>query len=802
MTGAETRIGVLCLGASAGGLRSLEAVLSRLPASFPWPVLVSQHLQPEHVSLIPAILARATKLAVREAVDGERPVPGVVYTCPSSAELGFSPDGRLTLRPPVAGRPQRIDHLFSTASFARPGLVIAVILSGTGSDGTAGSLVVKLNGGTVIAESGESAQWSAMPQAAVKAGTVDATRTAEAIAPLLIDLAEGGLEDVTQAMDRDVREIARTISASSGTDFTRYRPATLRRRIERRRALAGAATVRDYHDIVKRDENERGELTKSLLLPVTEFFRDPPAWDALASEVLPALVDRARSGSPINVWCAGCASGEEAYSMAILLAERGAPLENVRIVGTDLDAESIRRATSGIYDAARMRHVDAGRRARFFREEKDGSRVIADLRRVTGFRVHDLTRDPPPGGPFDIVACRNVLIYFDDSLQAQVLASFGASLAASGVVLLGRSEAVPADAFALAQVPRTVRVFSYRNTTHSEPAPRAVAVRSPRTGGAHGAGSDPAGSRVDAVVVEDSRASILVVDGSWRIAEANRRARDATSASVVGKDLFDVFPGWRGSPVQDALRAVMATGRSVQIHGVPMSPGYVDLTIEVLSEGGGRRLFLVADAVTADPASSRRDRESPMPVDDEVAVVRDKLRTTSEELAAANAELQASNEELQATNEELASLNEEFLSTNQNLASTNEELQANADDARPGADLLHAILASRGDAIVACDSARNVTLVTPKAADLLALDARALGKRLVGRMIGVADATLDEWIDAASSPKARIRREVSTRNGTLRVVVESLLGADGARVGWSLTWAVPRAAPRSRHGDP
>src|SRR5687768_14921724 len=174
MAGIKARAGVLCLGASASGLRSLEAVLSGLPASFPWPVLVSQHLQPEHASLMPEILARATKLPVREAVDGESPRPGVVYTCPSSAELGFSPEGRLTLRPPVAGRPQRIDHLFSTASFALPSRVIAVVLSGTGNDGTAGALVVKLNGGTVISESGESAQQAAMPRAAVKAGTVDA----------------------------------------------------------------------------------------------------------------------------------------------------------------------------------------------------------------------------------------------------------------------------------------------------------------------------------------------------------------------------------------------------------------------------------------------------------------------------------------------------------------------------------------------------------------------------------------------------------------------------------------------------
>lgn len=788
MSGMDPRMGVLCLGASAGGLRSVEAVLANLPASFPWPILVSQHLQREHVSLMPEILSRATKLQVREAMDGEIPVAGVVYTCPSAAELGISPEGRLSLRPLAEGRPQRIDHLFSTASFAKPGLVIAVILSGTGNDGTAGSLVVKLNGGTVIAESEESAEHSAMPRAAVKAGTVDAMRSAEAIAPLVIELAEGGLEEMTQALSRDVAAIAQTLAASSGTDFSRYRSATLRRRIEKRCALVGAATASEYHEIVKRDPIERDALIKSLLLPVTEFFRDPAAWETLAAEVLPALVTRADAGGTVRVWCAGCASGEEVYSMAIALAEGGVPLDRVQIVATDLDPDSIHRAKSATYETARMENVDAARRARFFVPDGGAFRVVDELRRCVDLRVHDLTRDPPPAGPFDMIVCRNVLIYFEDTLQAQVLEALEASLVPGGILFLGRSTAIPSHADAFEPVARTMRIFRSRRTTGPGPPlgplPASAAQPAPTSS------ASAAQNQVDAIVVEDPNVIILVVDDSWRITFASRRAREVTSEGVVGKDLFAVFPRWENPPVRDALRSSMSEGRSVHIQGVPMSPGFVDVALEVLSGSGARKLLLVATPVPARQAPTRTERE-------DQELLREDLAATNDELQTANEELAAANEELQATNEELASLNEEFLSTNQNLASTNAQMQANIHDAEPSAKLLRAILLSRGGAVVACDASRRVTIMTPRAATLLRLDATLIGRPLDARMLGIEAGALNEWLDASAQASAPIHRDVPTADGPLRVSIEGLRGPGGEKVGWLLTWTAPDEAPQA-----
>lgn len=772
MSDAE-RIGVLCLGASAGGLRSLEAVLSNLPVTFPWPILISQHLQREHVSLMPGILSRATKIPVREAKDGETPLPGVAYTCPSSSELGLSPDGRLTLREPVEGRPQRIDHLFSTASFARPGLVIAVILSGTGSDGTAGSLVVKLNGGTVIVENEDSAQQSAMPRAAQKAGTVDAARPADAIAPLLMQLAEGGLDEMTQAMGRDVAAIAKTLSDGSRTDFTRYRPATLRRRIEKRRALVGAPNIGAYHDLLRRDAAERGALTKSLLLPVTEFFRDPAAWDTLAEHVVPPLVAQAqRSGATIRIWCAGCASGEEAYSLAIVFAEAGLPVDQLEVLATDLDDDSLARAKDGAYDAPRMANVSAERRARFFTPHASGLRVTGALRDAIEFRAHDLTSDVTPTGPFDLVACRNVLIYFDDALQADLVRAFESTLAPHGILFLGRSSAVPPRE-AFEPVARSMRIFR-AHRTKSSALPPSEHAEVARTDRGHAA-PDATPRTVDALLVDDPTSAILVVDASWRVTLVNRRARDLAK-DAVGKDLLDVFPRWQGSPVHNALRDAMATGRGVRVQGVPMAAGFVELTIDPVPAPGGRQLFLVAQAApsAAAHASAPATREDQQLLREDLAATNDELQTANEELAAAN-------EELQATNEELASLNEEFLNTNQNLASTNAEMSASIEHTRPSSALLHAIVRARLDASIVCDPAGRVTLVTKPAMDRLGLDASAIGAGIEELGLGIEKRALAVvTVDGGAS-------RALTASGRL-VTLEPFAAPDGTLLGWLLTW--------------
>ena len=768
-------VGIVCIGASTGGLRSLEALLAKLPENFPWPILVSQHLQPDHASMMPQLLARISQLQVREAVEGDLPEPGVVYTGPSDLEMGLSPEGHISMRAPVARRPQRIDHLFATASFAHPGLVIAIVLSGTGSDGAAGSLVVKLNGGTVIAESPESALESAMPEAASRAGTVDDMRSAEEMAPLLVRLSEGGLGEMTAAKERELRAIAQTLTDVSGTDFAGYRLATLRRRIEKRRTLLGIQSLGEYATLVRRDASERDALVRTLLIPVTEFFRDPEVWVALSLQV-GDLVARARDGGTIDVWCAGCATGEEAYTCAIALIEAGVPASSLRIVGTDLDAAALERARRGLFSEARMTNVDATRRERFFKPLKGAFEASDELRGVTTFRVHDLTRDPLPTGPLDLIVCRNVLIYFDDTLREHVLSAFEAALTPRALLLLGRSEALPRHADVFEAVARSTRLY---RTRRREPSVQGASAGDGREVDMH-ADESPEGreeARRAAVRVEESSAIILALDAAWRITLANRRARETLTPGIVGMRLLDVFPHWQGSPVHSALRTTRTSGRSVRVAAVPTAEGFFDIELEMLDETGDRSVLLVARP-TIVPVRERDGRAQ--------HDLHEDLETTNAELQTANEELAAANEELQASNEELASLNEEFLSTNQNLASTNAELQAGAALASPTRLLQSMLLGERP--MLTCDATRRVITYTPKAAALLGLDGALSGRELGAADLGIAPATLDAWLVPHDAP---VSHRHATARGELEVGILTLRDASGKAQGWLFAWADP-----------
>ena len=775
MSSSAGAVGVICLGASAGGLRSLEAIVSRLPTDLPWPVLIAQHLQTDRVSQMAAILARVANMPVRDATDGETPQAGTIYTCPSSHEMGLSMEGQITLRPPSDGKPRRVDHLFATASYARPGRTIAVVLSGTGSDGAVGSLVVKLNHGTVIAESDASAQYAAMPAAAERAGSVDATLAADAIAALLDNLARGALDDATGATMAVVDEIARHITEPGGTDFAHYRASTLRRQASKRRAILGLRTLADYRDRVAAAPSERKELIRSLLIPVTEFFRDAAAWRAIEDDVVPLLARKARAGEPVRVWCAGCASGEEAYSIAILLAESIADRSDVQVLATDLDADSVARARVGAFDASRMARVDDLRRERFFQAEGHAFRANDDLRRMLQFRVHDVTREEPPG-QFDLIVCRNVLIYFDDQLQARTLAKLQGALAGPQLLFLGRSEALPRDGHNLVAVSRSLRIFR----ASGDAAGSTVTVtRAPTLdAGGHGMWSDASDVRV-----EEPDAIVLVVDDAWQVLSANDHARTVLEAVVEDANLFDLFPRWQGSPVQDALRACSETGRSLKVRGAPTPQGAMDITFE-RAPGAHRATLLIG---TPSVPRVRRAVESTPAEREELAASNDELQTANEELAATNEELAATNEELQATNEELASLNEEFQTTNQTLAATNVELDTLAKSARAATDLIFEYMQARFDALVACDASKRITMVNRTARDLFQLDASCLGQAVALAGLGLTEPEVEAFFArAVDRPHTRI---VAHAGGTLELTVEHVRAKDARTLGWVLSWS-------------
>lgn len=752
--------GVVCLGASAGGLRSLVALLRRMPADFPWPILVAQHLQPDRVSQMPEILARATDLAVREATHGETPQAGTVYTCPSSREMGLSMAGQIILREVSPGAPQRIDHLFATSSYSKPGRTVAVVLSGTGSDGAAGSLVVKLNEGMVIAESAESAEQAEMPEAAHAAGSVDARLGAEAMAPVLDALARGSMAEATAATRAIVHEIARAISAPGATDFASYRPGTLRRRCERRRAILGLDDLQAYRARIAEDPAERAALVASLLIPVTEFFRDAPAWRALEGEIVPLLAAQAAAGGSVRIWCAGCATGEEAYTLAILLAESIAERSRVRILATDVDPEAIATAARGVFREARMKGVDGLRRERFFRPEGGRLQAVEALREMLEFRVHDVTREEAPGR-FDLIVCRNVLIYFDEALQDRTLATFHQALVGPRILFLGRSEADPAG-FSPVRGIRGHRIFQAVG-------PLSDASAWTLTGG-------PAAATLAGAAgphLEGADTLVLVLDEAWDVVDANERARAVLGGPPAGRNLLDLFPRWQGSPVHDALKAASQTGRSLKVRAAATPVGPMDLTLERLP-GSRRGLLLIA---TPGPLAARAAMEASLPAD---------LTATNDELQSANEELAATNEELQATNEELASLNEEFQSTNQTLATANVELTTVAKSTEGLDALVNEFLQARREAILACDAEQRVTLVNRRAGEIFGLDASALGRPVTSLALGMRGADLSRSLERARF--AQVVETIQHAGKPWRLAIEHIRSPAGDVLGWICSW--------------
>ena len=767
----EPPVGLICLGASAGGLRSLEAIVSELPADLAWPVLISQHMQIDRVSQMPGILARVARMPVREVVAGETPKAGTIYTCPSSHEVGVTLGGQITLRPPTAGKPQRIDHLFATASYARPGRMIAVILSGTGTDGAVGSLVVKLNGGTVISESEETAQHLGMPDAAQRAGSVDVTLAAGAIAPVLHAMAQRSLEGSSAAARSLVKEIARNITRSDGPDFAHYREGTLRRQSEKRRIIRGLGSRAEYRDHVARDPSERDALTRSILIAVTEFFRDAAAWRALEDEVIPLLAARVRAGHLVRVWCVGCATGEEAYSVGMLLAENITDRHRVHILGTDLDPGVIEAAARGAYDTTRMRGVDELRRERFFRKTEHGYQIHDDVRKMVEFRVHDATGDDAPGS-FDLIVCRNLLIYFDEALQARTLQTFRAALAGPRILFLGRSETIQGSPGDFGPVLRSMRIFRAAGEGDAGGPHDGFEMPSRR------ASRTSSWSRSPDVIVEEPDAIVLILDDAERITSANERARMMNKGELVGTRLLDLFPRWQGSPVHDALRASAATGRSLTVRGAPSPEGPVDVTLE-RALGPVRGTLLIAT-----PALARS-----RPVDPEVADARDDLAATNDELQSANEELAATNEELQATNEELASLNEEFQATNQTLASTNVELGEVAKSAQKATDLVNEFIQAWRDAIVACDGDQRVTEFNRRAAELFGLDRSAIGRPIQLVSLAPDPAEVVGWLE--TSRAGPLKKSVKHGGGDHELSVTYVKDPAGSPLGWVLSWALP-----------
>jgi two-component system CheB/CheR fusion protein len=448
-------------GSSAGGIEALSVVLRALPADFRAPIVVAQHLDPAVPSSLGAILAKQTRLPVVVVSGTIEMRPATVYVVPADRHVEIS-EGSVRVHADGAhGRPKpSIDLLFASAADAFGDRLIAVVLTGLGSDGSAGARAVKRNGGTVIIEDPMTASFPSMP-ASLEPGMVDVIAPLDDIGPELIRLIDESIDlpDDTPHL----AEVLERVRATNGIDFSHYKPGTIKRRLGRRMALCGKKSISDYLAYLDEDPEEFARLAGTFLIKVTEFFRDREMFEELRDKIVPELIAEARNraGRELRVWSAGCATGEETYSIAILLAqalETEHDALNIRIFGTDIDEAAISFARRGLYPKESIATIDPEVVERYFTPVDGGWEVAKSIRNMTVFGQHDLAqRAPFPR--IDLALCRNVLIYFSKELQARTLRIFAFSLRNGGYLALGKSETTNPLIDYFAVVNPTLRIF-------------------------------------------------------------------------------------------------------------------------------------------------------------------------------------------------------------------------------------------------------------------------------------------------------------------------------------------------------
>jgi two-component system CheB/CheR fusion protein len=725
---------LVVIGSSAGGVEALSILVGGLRSDFAAPLVIAQHLDPTRLSHLSAILERRTSLPVVAVQDNASLEKGKIYVVPANRHVTIA-DSTVHLEGEGdhGDRPRpSIDLLLSTAAASYRENLIAVVLTGSGSDGASGAVEVKDAGGTVIVQNPHTARYPGMPMA-IPPTVVDHILDLEEIGSLLNELAAGfPVISHTRGTKNPLQEILDMISRQAKIDFQQYKPSTIMRRVARRMAATRSQTLEEYEGYLQAHPEELRELVKGFLIKVTRFFRDPEAFDYLKEQLLPTLIENGRAnGRVLRCWSAGCATGEEPYSLAMLLAESLGPELpdwSIRIFATDLDENAISFARRGLYPENVLRNLPAEYRARYFEHADQGHRISKVPRQLVIFGHQDLSR----GVPFprlDLVICRNLLIYFKPELQQHVLDKFAYSLAPTGGFLfLGQAEtARPSQVgfeivnkkwkmYRCIGAPTNVRAgfstFNYAASWRTPGQLPGVVGEVETVGQSAPPAEHDIGPlrRFNELVLRSLPVGVVVIDRAYRIVTINSAARRLLGIREIAAEQ-DFLHSVRGLTYSDVRLAIDTAFRE---HGTVALP-----ELEVNSTAGLESRFLnltiaPLDAEAASPDSvvvtvtdgseqiqTRRRLEAMQSeqkqlveelsgankrlgdinkefqdANEELQAANEELMLTQEELQATNEEIEATNEELQATNEELETNNEELQATNEELETTNEELQA------------------------------------------------------------------------------------------------------------------------------
>lgn len=761
---------IVGIGASAGGLDAFRRLLRYLPTRTGMAFVLIQHLDPAHPSMLADLLVGTTRMPVREAVDGEPVEPDHVYVIPPNCSLGLHHRRLLVLpRREERGLHLPVDSFLETLADDLGPKAIGVVLSGTGSDGTHGLKAIKAAGGMTLAQDEQSAGHFGMPGSAIAAGCVDLVLAPSEMASELARIARHPylrqsvrkIAEVPGGNEEDLGKIFMLLRTHTGNDFSYYKRDTILRRIKRRMAVHRIHRFAAYVRYLQSEPEEVERLFEDLLISVTGFFREPEAFDALREKVFPVLFAESDTERPVRVWVPGCATGEEAYSIAIAMIEYLGDRANgtrIQIFGTDLDVKAIGKARAGLFADQLVAHLAPEQLKRFFVKVAGGYEVAKRVRDLCIFAVQNLVKDPPFSW-LDLVSCRNVMIYFGPPLQKQALQIFHYALEPNRFLMLGSSESIGARADLFALLDHKNKIYTKKsNAPRLAPALMPRAFQSPGDVPFVPAATDAnepidLTEATDRMILEHYGPPGVVVSGDLEIllfrGETGRYLDPIPGTATL--NLLKLARRELAVELRTVIQEARTSGSAVSKGRVWYrrngTDAWVGLRVLPINDGGppDRLLVLFDEVAAAEPGSVSTPgvtSELPRSVDERIVALERELTSTrdylqsiiteqernNEQLRSANEEIQSANEELQSTIEELETTKEELQSTNEELATVNCELDNRNNDLAEANSDLGNLLVSVHLPVLILGSDLSIRQFTPQAERLLNLIASDLGR--------------------------------------------------------------------------
>ncbi|KUL22030.1 chemotaxis protein CheB [Chlorobium limicola] len=771
-TVSELSFPVIGIGASAGGLEAIELFLKHLPYPSGMAFVIVQHLDPTRKGMMVELLQRVTSMTVLQVTDRLKIEPDRVYVIPPNHDMTIL-HGVLYLFPMVKPRGLRlpIDFFFHSMADDLQHHSLGVILSGMGSDGTLGLRAIKEKGGGAFVQDPLSAKFDGMPSSAIDEGLADVVAPVEDLPAMIIDY----LKNLTAIVRPTVAHDGRSLSAlekivillrtQTGHDFSYYKKNTIYRRIERRMGIHQIEKISDYVKYLQENPHEIELLFKELLIGVTSFFRDPSAWDALKTLVIPSILASRPSGGVLRAWVAGCSTGEEAYSLAIVFREVIAELKpagnfKLQIFASDLDKDAIEKARSGIYPSTISDDVSSERIKRFFEKDDRGYRITREIRETIVFALHNVIMDPP-FTKLDILVCRNLLIYMEQELQKKLLPLFHYSLNPGGTLFLGSAETVGSNAHLFDSIDSKFRLFR-----HHPQLVRPINVDFP---------ASFAPSVPDYPELPERRSPSAISGINLQYLTEQLLLRHFTPPAVLTTDQGDIIyiSGRTGKYLEPAAgkanlnvfamardglryelsllfsRVLRQKGEIVKtglIVGTNGGSQVIDLTVKLIEQPDSlkgmvlivfsdvsKKITAVAEERSIEPGDAGEGRLGSLEDElkqarDEIRSLREEMQNSEEELKSTNEEMRSANEELQSTNEELTTSKEEMQSLNEELQTVNQELQSKVSDLSQANNDMKNLLNSTDIATLFLDNDLNIRRFTNRTVSIIKLIATDIGR--------------------------------------------------------------------------